>query len=715
MKKLQTKTKLTSFFIAFLVIALVFLAVGIGTLGAFSDAGGDFELRAPAPDAEGQTQNSTVVFRLTPTVTETYLDEEGKEQTRSINLQIDDVYLYVDAIYTEAGTPAELSLRRSSSSNTEFFGGQLKARLENFYTDETPAEDGSSSDNLPPLQKDALYRWIHPFTFTTNWQLSTYDYWELSSTSGNVRVAEVLFVGRPTSTVSEHNADRYIVSASVYSATPDTGENAADARVRAEALLDGDINTQVRQALSATGSEDGKKVEYPTEQDIPTDAQTSYDTFVKDEYYSLLTITEMRVGGRYTTDINNLDTNVYHVESVYNVLGMDLVALGTAMFGVCPFGLRFMPMLFSFGILVLGFFFVRKLFKSDRAGFLFSVLYALCDLSFSLGHVGTPLTAGLFFVLLAAYLVDSFYRKGMKKVGIMGVAPLVFGGLSAAAAICVNGVMLIPVLAVCVLYAAGMIRQAKANRYYLDKAIAACEALPEDEEGKRDTSKVAKVVAENRYKTVTAGVAFPVTLILGTIIFSLLFMIPVYYALIKFYDDPVSPSMNLFSVGWKAFAGGFVGKNELGGVPSAWNPFYRLFTGAGDARALTVAVINPVAALIGLFGLGYAIYKVVMIAKNFSVEGKQLRRIAVPLAGLVVSLIAACFGGTLGFIFLAYIFAFMLAAYAAEDCMNFEGTAGKAAKIATITALVLLAVCFMLLAIFTFSVPVPAGFLGNLF
>ncbi len=687
----KTRKKLTPFFIAFLAVALVFLALGLGTLGSFRTTGDDFELRAPVTDGNGERQTSTVVFRLESSVSETYTDAEGKEQTRSVSLLIDDVYLFVNAVYAEAGVPAGVSVRRSSSSD-DYFGGQVTGSVENLFTETQNTEEGTEPQAEETEEEyGGLYRWINPFTFATNWSISTYRYWELSATSANMRVAEVLFVGRP-SDATNASSERYIVPASVVSATPDTGETAEEARAKAEALLDAQ----------------------PSE--LPSEPVSSYDTFTEAEFYSLLTVTEMRVGDRYTTDLNNRDTSVYHAESVYNVLGMDLVALGTTMFGVSPFGLRFMPMLFSFAVLVLGFFFVRNLFKSDRAGFIFALLYALCDFSFSLGHVGTPLTAGLFFLLLAAYLVDVFYRKGMRRVGFKGLAPLIFGGLASAAAICVNGAMLIPVVGVCALYVAAMIRQQKANRYYLDKAVAECEAKPAAEDGTKDTGAVAKVLNENRYKNLSAGFVFPVALILGTVIFSLLFILPVYYPLVKFYDDPASPTSNVFSLGWKAFIGGFVGVNELGSVPSAWSVFLTLFKGTGEAYAVTAVVINAVAAVCGLIGLAYAVYKIVTIARNFSEQGKDLRRIVPLVCGLVLSLIAAaCGGGTLGFIFLAYIFSFMLAAYAADDCMKREGKAGLAAKIVTITALVLLLVCFALFAIFTFSVPLPASFMGKFF
>ncbi len=714
MKKSSTaQRKTTSFFIAFLVTAALFLAFGLGTLGSFGSAGGDFELRAPILNSESIQQESEVVFYLNSSIPETYTDEDGTEKTRTVSLAIDDIYFYVNAIYSEAGTPARITALRSSSSS-KYFAGQVTASLENLYT-----EEGSNTENNAPLQTDALYRWIHPFNIKDHPSIGSYRYWKIAAMDSNIRLAEVLFVGRPTDSAGASNQKRYIIPATVESATPNSGETAEEAKAKAQALLDGDLNAQVRAYTESLSSEDKKgKVAYPGENAIPADAATSYNTFTKQEIHSLLTVTEMRVGNVFTTNDSGVDTNVYHIDGVYNTLGMDIVAFGTLLFGVNPFGLRFMPMLFSFGILVLGFFFVRRLFRSDRAGFLFAVLYALCDFSFSLGHMGTPLTAGLFFLLLSVYLVDTFYRRGMKRVGFGGLAPLLFGGLSAAAAICVNGAMLIPVTGVFALFVAGMVRQQKANKVYLDRAVKACEAAAENgaQDGKPDTAEVAKVLSENRYKNLAAGFVFPVSLILGAVLFSLVFILPVYSPLVKFYDNPASPVMNVFSLGWKAFAGGFVGVNAIGSVPSAWNIFYKLFRGTGENYAVTAAVMNPAAALAAAIGIVYAVCKIVRAVKNFAEEGKELRRILPPLAGVAFSLVAASFGGgALGFVFLAYIFAFMLAACAAEECMDLGGGAGKAAKGFTITVSVLLAVCFVLFAIFTFSVPVPASFMAKLF
>ncbi len=707
MKKTNAnKRKLSTFVIAFIAVAVLFLAFGFGTLGSVRTVGENFELKAPVTDAAGSEQRSTVVFQLAPSITETYTDSNGKEATRTVNLLVDNIYVFVSAIYAEPGKAAGLSVRRSTSP-TQYFTGQLNATLENIYSVPAEGQDGAKGADVT----DVLYNWVAPFSVTSTWRVSSSRYCELSATSANIRISEVVFVGRPDGTA---NREKYVIAAEISSATPQTGETMAQSKARASALVDAYTNEQARAYnTSMTNTDTRGTVALP---EIPVPAVSSYDRFSKEEVYSLLTITEMKVGGSYAVDDRTgRDNSVYTIDSVYNVLGADILALGTEIFGVSPFGLRFFPMLFSFGILLVGYFFVLRLTKSDRAGFVFALLYALCDISFSLGHIGTPLTAGIFFVLLAAYLCHGFYARGMKKATFAGALPLFFAGVSGAAAICVNGAMVIPVAAVCGLFVAGMIRQQKAKQIRLDAVLAEVPEDPSEEQTQTAKEKAAKTLTEYRTKNLLAGVCYPAALLLFTVIFSLLFIIPVYFPLLKMYDNPVSPAGNVFTYGWKAFAGGFIGSNALGATQSAWNIFYKVFTGAGDVFAVTAVAINTVALLAAVAAVVYAVVRIVKCAKTFDRPAKaELRRLSVPLAGIVVSLVCASFGGgALGFILLAYTFGFMLAAVCAESLMSAEGKAGAVAKGVTIAVLVLLVLCFALLAVFTFSVPLPASFISK--
>ncbi len=724
MRKTNGKLKkLSPFIIAFIALALVFLAVGLGTLGSFRTRGESYEFNGPVYTA-GEAQTSTVTFRLDPSIKETYTDSNGKQQTRTIYLNIDDIYVYTEAIYSDPGRSAGIKIRYSSSADSSSPTTLGTMLLENIFTGENDIQPDEKGKLIKAT--DVLYRWTAPLGdvirgASSRVYLQTYQYWHLSAESANIRIEEVVFVGSPRS--GESNCTQYVVPAAISKATPVKGQTTNEAVTAAQALLDGEINTQAQAYKTAMG--DSSVKEKPALPDLPVNGVSSFDTFTKSEIYSLLTIAEKGNGNRYSVNAAGEDPRVYTVESVYNTLGMDLLALGTDMFGVTPFGLRFFPMLFSFGLLIVGFLFVLQLTGSDRAAFVFSLLYVFCDLAFSLGHLGTPLTAGLFFVALSLLLVHKFYRSGMKKANLLSALPLLFGGLSGAAAICVNGAMLIPVLGIVGLFVAGMVRQQKARRYYLDAAIEEYESeeahavteTAEETDAPAEPSaakkKVLNVVSEYRTKNVSAVLGFAASLILGAFILSLLCMIPVYYPLLKMYDNPAAPSMSIFTLGWKAFAGGFAGVNELGNMPSQWSLFLTLFKGTGSVYAVTGVAVNAVAAVMALVGVGFAVYRIVCAVKT---DGKaELRRTVVPLAGLVISLICAAFADTLGFIFLAYVFGFVLAAQAVDFAMNLPAKAGKVAKIVTIVALVLLVLCFALFAAFTFSIPLPASLMGKFF
>ncbi|MGN1078395.1 MAG: hypothetical protein ACI4ST_07745, partial [Candidatus Gallimonas sp.] len=282
-------------------------------------------------------------------------------------------------------------------------------------------------------------------------------------------------------------------------------------------------------------------------------------------------------------------------------------------------------------------------------------------------------------------------------------------GIFGALAICVNGAFVLPVLGVVALFVAGMVRQQKARRYYLDKAIAEAETAGEEDVAAKEN--VASVVNEYRYKNTVAPVVFGVSLLFGAFFLSLLFMLPASYAYVKILYSP-SSVVNVFTLCFKAFAAGFAGSSA-----AVWSPVFRTFVGSGERYALTASVVNPVAFIAALFGIAFALYRIVRLLcrakKGFGKEERaEMRSLVIPFVGLILSLITASFaGGALAFVFAAYLFAFALAAGGVK---TLEKTLGeKKTKIILIVALALLAVCFVLFAVFTFSVPLPASFVGK--
>ena len=680
--------KLSGYFIAFLVVALAFLAVGLGTLGSFYQPGEAFELKSRHTSEE---QAPSVTFELS-SLTET--DKDGNVTTTRLRLVA--VQLNIGAIYAEAGTPASLRIERSTSGTT--FSSGLNAVIENFYTPEPETDEtGKTNKVTTPDATDAFYRFVSPFAFAEPYWSPSYRYVRLLLNDGspNVLINEIVFVGEKINSLSEGSGEYCVIPAKIHAATPYADESAEQARVRAEALLDAQV--------------------------MPSDIQSSFSRYGKDEVYSLMTISEMRLGNVYAADANGNPSDTYTVDNVYGAFGMDILALGTLIFGMNPFGLRFFPMLASFGALVVLSRLIVRLTRREEAGLVFALLYALSALTLGYGHLGTPLMLGVFFIALAFDLAHRFYAHGMKEANFTSALPLLFAGLSAAAAICVNGAFLIPALGVCGLFVAGMLRQQQAKRYQFNKAVeASAEAADEpvqEEEGETPAPerRAGRVLAEYKFRNSAASVFFLAGIVLGAFLISLLGMLPAYYTYLKAYDNPASPTLNVFALAWRTFANGFVGTNAYGSG-NAWNPFNILFRGNGSMYAVTAAVVNPVALLAAAAGIVFAIVRLVLllVRRNYGkVWRAELRRIAILLGGLLLSVIAAvAVKECAAFVVLVYLFAFLLAAnfFGAK----FEGKAERAVLVVNIVGVVLLALAFALFAVFTFSIPLSATFLAGL-
>ena len=218
------------------------------------------------------------------------------------------------------------------------------------------------------------------------------------------------------------------------------------------------------------------------------------------------------------------------------------------------------------------------------------------------------------------------------------------------------------------------------------------------------------VLAEGHLVHAVVGVV----LVVASLMFALLFAIPLYGPYLRLYS--AGGEASIFTLAWHAFAGGFVGTNP-GVMHSAWDLFYDIFAGTGTTYAVTAAAVNAVAAATGILGIVFAVWRIIAVICTKKLEKEQrieLRRTLVPLAGLALSLIMTAFGGgALGFLVLAYVFAFVLAAEGIV--FLWEGKYRKAVKIASIAGLVLLVAVFALYFVFTFSIPLPASLMAKIF
>lgn len=666
------KWNLPLFMKAFWLTAFAFLLVGLGTIGSFQSTGGSFEL----------VDGASVVFTLTA--------REPKEGEKNPQDTLKNIYINVGTPYSEIGKTTKLKMRKTSSSDTSSDPYWSDTRLGTvelanlYYELGDMSEDGDKKDDKKSdVISDCTFNWIAPYNVVGNespWNISTYKY-EISVTGGNLLINEVVFVG---------NDDRVIP------AKINTGLSSLDRESlkRAEKLLDS--------------------------QAVPSLSQSSYFRYGREEAYSLMTIAEMRQGSRYT------NKDIYHADAVYNAFGMDLLALGALIFGMSPFGLRVFPMLASFGILVFGGLCVLLLTKSDKAAFFFSVIYALAGIPLALGHLGTPLTIGVFFFTAALWFLLKFYTKGIRKATRLSGVPLLVAGLFAGASIAVHGAFTVPCVALVGLFAAGMVRQQVAKKYYLKKAeYAPAAELAASAEGEAPAPAPApvllsgeereiaqeKVRREYRYKNALAPAFFFLGLIVGAFVLHLIGIIPIYYTYVKVYDNPANPSLGLLSLMWKGYAGGFVGSNAFAASSSPWSLAAVLYKGGGTLYAVTAAIVNPLALVLGAAGVGYAVARIVsfiLAVKKGAGEALagEMRTYTVFLALLVVFLITAAFAKSAqGFVFAAHVAAYLTAGCAVKSLAEKFGK--KWEKTQLIVCGVLLAVAFLLILCFLVSIPLP--------
>lgn len=675
-----------------LIVALVFLVIGMSALGSFYSAGDAYELKTQGNSAE----TPTVIFRLTnPSTT----DEHGHSATQYLRLK--HIYVNIGAAYIAEGETTTIraevaaSTTGSVSNSRRFdytFGNFVSA------TDEAQ-EDGEEYPNV-------YYSWQDMVPADSDgWSISSYRYVRLTARDANVLLNEVVFVGEvmaSSASNAEGTGEIVVIPATIESATPLMGETEEEAAARAAALLDSQV--------------------------MPSLNSFRMNKLSDEETLSMMTIREMYTGAEYG------EGNIYTGERVYGSVGEEILALGTLIFGMSPFGLRFFPMLAAAGALVCGAFLARRIAKKDAAGIIFAVLFALACAPLALGGLGTPLMIGVFFFLLSVNSCHYFYANGMRTEKFTSALPLLVSGLAGALAILTHGAYLVPMVGVVALFACGMVRMRRARRVYLDKAIAEVEAeetapaepaeapapsAPAPEEDARPAlsparRKVAAVAAEYRNKTSIALVTFLGALVVGAFVLGLILATPMYFTWLKLFDNPASPSMNIIALAATAFAGGFTGVNPGGMGSSAWNVVYSISRVNGEAySALYASVINFAALIAVLFAVVSAVVHLVMLCRTKEwgrEERAAIRGIVVPAVGIILALVTAIFAkDAVQFVLLAYIFAFVLAA--AEAVKLMQTSKAKLVRILCWVELALLVVMFVLLFVFTTGLPVASGLL----
>lgn len=120
-------------------------------------------------------------------------------------------------------------------------------------------------------------------------------------------------------------------------------------------------------------------------------------------------------------------------ETTHPSLGKVLIALGIRVFGMTPFGWRFMGTFFGVLILAVLYVFGKRIFRRTDYAFITAALFSVDCMHFAQTRIATIDTYALFFTLLmflfmGDYIAEDFEKRPYwKKLALLGLCGLSFG------------------------------------------------------------------------------------------------------------------------------------------------------------------------------------------------------------------------------------------------------------------------------------------------
>lgn len=151
------------------------------------------------------------------------------------------------------------------------------------------------------------------------------------------------------------------------------------------------------------------------------------DTFSLPQTYMTGTMFDEVYHGRTAYEfIHGLTT----YETTHPPLGKTLISLGIRLFGMTPFGWRFIPALFGILMIPLIYLFGKALFNNTLAAASVTVLLAADCMHFTLSRIATIDIIAAFFILLMYYLMLLYFLTDLKKLPGNPYLPLGLSGIA---------------------------------------------------------------------------------------------------------------------------------------------------------------------------------------------------------------------------------------------------------------------------------------------
>ena len=615
-KPKAARNRFTKFGIAAACLVLVFLIAGACTIGGFSSPGSAYYLPA----------EQYIVY---------YLDFREDENGDTASLA--SVYVNVGAVYTDIGDTFTLEFRHGNASGSYTNGkfssaGMGKIALANIY--QAPAED-TEEEEASAADTAALgtnYGWVKAFDYTEDpVSYSSYRLVRVSA-SCDMLLYGISFVDTQGEVIPAYTAEADVRGFFGSSYWPSYRD-----------LFRANDRSSAYGALGEPAA--------LTDGTAPAAGDTAYSQFTQEEKYTLLQIDNIRLG-------SIIADGTYNASTDFGPLAALLPMLGTLVFGVCPFGLRIVPLLCTAGLIAVLYFFGKELFRRPGWGFLTAALTAFGGLALTVGRLGLAYAPIALCVVAAYWCMFRFFRRGVSAAKPAASACNVLAsGLCFALAMALDPKCIFALLGLAGLFAAGMVRQKRKDAAALAKVRA---AAAEGEEAnasaapQSDTPQSYALDTAQSYARRLAWLFAVLGFIAATVAFVALAFLPQYFTYMQLYEaDPSAPSLGFFTLLFRALGDAFTVSDvtALSAANAAscfgWLIGFKgatLFTaGEGGAYIALNAQANYAMLLVALVGFVYSTAYTV----RYAFCGGQKRREAGEAASSFVAAYCVLTAGSL--------------------------------------------------------------------
>lgn len=456
------------------------------------------------------------------------------------------VYINVGNIYTAPGEDVTFTVKRSASSLTKPSSSLGTATIGNLYSAKKKGKEAGNFNWVPVAEDKSVTAYKISVSATADFDLN-----------------EIVCIG-------------------------DDGK-----------LIPLSVDTEYSQGFTTQKKELGYAIDA---QGSFKKSGASYYNFAPEEAYYMTSVHTVLGGGEVKGN------SVYTVDGDFNSLATLLLLPSVAIFGNSTFALRFTPFLATCATLIFVYLLGGLLFKDDKYGFIFALIFAIGGLATTVGRLGAPHALLACFLVASLYFMYRFFSKGISsEKTVKGGLNVLFSGLFAAFAMAMNTLAAIPVAGILVLFGFGLRRQKKAYAYESEKlaakgaevGIAAetdgettaekevsedVQSIRNDEEGNvvvasgedgptavwyekkgREEKSASlsgkeerKLKAQYKYKNKVAWGFAILSFLVATFVFLLLASVVSYTAYVKAYDaDPTNPSLRYGTLLWKGISAPF--------------------------------------------------------------------------------------------------------------------------------------------------------------